>query len=159
MPFLGEARDTLTILQAARAHDAVTVFAHPWRKRAFTRLRPEWRPVLSGIEIWNRKYDGFAPRAEAQALADSDDVAPFVALDFHGARQFFPLALKMSLSAPPTPASVVQALRDRAFDLRLLGVSAPAFTSPGGVRVLRSLERIRRGVRAPVHRLGGQVAR
>jgi hypothetical protein len=155
LPFLGEGRDTFETLQAARTHGAVTVLAHPWRRRGFAYVRPESWSLLSGIEIWNRKYDGIAPRAEAQALAELHGVAPFVALDFHCARQFFPLALAIDVPGPPVASGVVQALRDRAFDLRFLGAPTPRFTGGSGGRLLQSLERLRRGVRPPV----GQAAR
>src|SRR5262245_30401692 len=91
VPFLGESRPTLELLRAARDHNAVAVFAHPWRRNAIERYSPEWAPLLSAVEIWNRKYDGIAPRRGALEFARHEDLGPFVTLDFHTRRQFFPL--------------------------------------------------------------------
>ena len=67
VPFLGSARPTLEILQAASEHAAATLMAHPNRRDAISRFLTDWAPLLTGVEIWNRKYDGVAPNCDAQA--------------------------------------------------------------------------------------------
>ena len=46
---------TLELLRAAHDEGAVAVLAHPWRRNAISRYQPEWAPLLSAVEIWNRK--------------------------------------------------------------------------------------------------------
>ena len=103
VPFLGSGRPTLELLQLAQAEGAVAVLAHPWRRNAISRYRCEWAPLLSAVEIWNRKYDGVAPHREIKKFADREGFAPFVSLDFHTSRQFFPLAMSVSLAERPSP--------------------------------------------------------
>lgn len=76
VPFFGEGRDALEVLAAARDSKAATVFAHPWRRSAISRYRPAWAPLLSAVEIWNRKYDGVAPHPEGKAFADRFGLTP-----------------------------------------------------------------------------------
>ncbi len=152
MPFLGEGLETLEVLSAARAHGAATVFAHPWRRKAIERYRPSWAPLLSGAEIWNRKYDGVAPHPEGRAFTDREGLAPFVALDFHTARQFFPLALSTFLSVPPSASAVVEAIVNRSVTPQLLGVSATRLTHGALGTTARAAEGLRRRVRDPVRR-------
>jgi predicted metal-dependent phosphoesterase TrpH len=148
VPFLGAARPTLDLLRAARAEGAVAVFAHPWRREAITRYTPEWIPLLSAVEIWNRKYDGIAPNRDGAKLAARDNLAPFASLDFHTSRQFFPLALSVELDQEPSTASLVEAIRTGDFRPEFLGMSVLRFT--GGVEgaTLRALEAARRGLRS-----------
>ena len=147
VPFLGAARPTLDLLRAARAEGAVAVFAHPWRRQAISRYVPEWTPLLTAVEIWNRKYDGIAPNREGARLAERDNLAPFASLDFHTSRQFFPLAMSVDLDKEPSTASLVAALRGGGFRPEFLGMSVLRFT--GGVEgaTLRALEAARRGIR------------
>jgi predicted metal-dependent phosphoesterase TrpH len=65
VPFLGAGLPTLELLRAAHDKGGVAVLAHPWRRNAISRYQPEWAPLLSAVEIWNRKYDGIAPNREA----------------------------------------------------------------------------------------------
>jgi predicted metal-dependent phosphoesterase TrpH len=99
VPFLGAGRPTLDLLRSARDQNAIAVLAHPWRRNAISRYQPEWGGLLSAIEIWNRKYDGVAPSRPLRRFADREGVAPFVSLDFHTRRQFFPLAMSLTLAA------------------------------------------------------------
>src|SRR5256885_13891433 len=69
VPFLGEARATLDLLRAASSEGAAAVFGHPGRRDAITSYRPEWAEHLTGVEVWNRQYDGMAPNARAIRFA------------------------------------------------------------------------------------------
>ncbi len=51
VPFLGSARLTLEILQAASEYDGATLTAHPDRRDAMSRFRADWARLLTGVEI------------------------------------------------------------------------------------------------------------
>jgi hypothetical protein len=158
VPFLGAGRPTLELLRAAHTEGAVAVLAHPWRRNAISRYEPGWAPFLSAVEIWNRKYDGLAPHQEAGAFADRDGFGPFVSLDFHTRRQFFPLAMSVRLEGAPSPVSLVEAIRAGRCRPEFLGLSALRFTRGLEGAALRALEGARRGVRGPLRRLQGHTA-
>jgi len=153
VPFLGAGRPTLELLRCARDQNAIAVLAHPWRRNAIERYRPEWGGLLSAIEIWNRKYDGVAPSRQLRQFANREGVDPFVSLDFHTRRQFYPLAMSITLAAEPSTASLVEAIRNGHFRSEFLGISALRFTEGIAGAALRSLEIARRGFRRPIHRL------
>lgn len=152
VPFLGSERPSLELLRSAQAAGAAAVLAHPWRRNAISRYQPEWAPLLSAVEIWNRKYDGIAPHRETSRLAATQGIAPFVSLDFHTSRQFFPLAMSVSLDEPPSAASLAGAIRSGSFRPEFLGISALRFTGGLEGATLRALEAVRRGVRGPLRR-------
>lgn len=153
VPFLGSARPTLELLRLAQTEGAVAVLAHPWRRNAISRYQPEWAPLLSAVEIWNRKYDGVAPHRESKKFAEREGFAPFVSLDFHTGRQFFPLAMSVSLAERPSPVSVIEAIRGGRCRAEFLGISALRFTGGLEGAALHALETVRRGVRWPLRRL------
>lgn len=153
VPFLGAARPTLELLGTAQKEGAVAVLAHPWRRNAISRYQPEWAPLLSAVEIWNRKYDGVAPNRQVAALATRENLSPFVSLDFHTSRQFFPLAMSMTLDGAPTTATVCEAIHSGRFQPEFLGRSVFRFT--GGIEgaTLRALEMARKGIRRPIREI------
>jgi predicted metal-dependent phosphoesterase TrpH len=117
VPFYGESPETAELLAKVRADDGVSVFAHPWRRDAWRRYDPSWAAHLTGIEVWNRKYDGIAPDRRALALSRRDGLGEFVSLDFHTSRQFFPLAMSLRLDEDQvTRTGVERALRAGAFE-------------------------------------------
>jgi hypothetical protein len=129
------------------------MLAHPGRRDVWQRFEPEWADRLLGIELWNRKYDGYAPGPAAAALLrEWPDLIPFVGLDFHSARQFHPLALRLELDGPLTEAGIGAALaagrsRPTAFRLPAVGLSrGPA------MRTMRGAERARRTVARQLRR-------
>jgi hypothetical protein len=123
------------------------VLAHPWRRNAISRYQPEWAPLLSAVEIWNRKYDGIAPNREAATLAAGAGLGPFVALDFHSSCQFFPLALSVELDAQPSVASLAEAIRQGHCRPQFFGIPALRFTGGLEGATLRALEAARRCMR------------
>jgi hypothetical protein len=151
--FLGSGRPTLDLLRSAQAGGAVAVLAHPWRRNAISRYQPDWAPLLSAVEMWNRKYDGLAPHRAVRQFADREGLGTFVSLDFHTSRQFFPLAMSVTLEDHPSPALVIEAIRAGRCRPEFLGLSALRFT--GGIEAvtLRCLESIRQSVRGPLRRL------
>jgi len=147
VPFLGAGRPTLELLQAAQSEGAVAVLAHPWRRNAISRYRAEWAPLLSAVEVWNRKYDGIAPNREAASLAAAADMGRFAALDFHTSRQFFPLAIAIEVADPPTASTLVDAIRKGNFRPEFIGLPVLRFTGGLEGTTLRGLEAARRALR------------
>jgi predicted metal-dependent phosphoesterase TrpH len=152
VPFLGAARPTEELLRDAKANDCFTVYAHPTRRNAIDAFRPKWAELLDAVEIWNRHYDGIAPYPRGREFASEQSLRPFVALDFHTRRQFFPLALLLEVEEPITAATVVQALRSGRFRIEAFGRDASRFTNGLPGSTLRTAERLRKRVRGPVRR-------
>jgi hypothetical protein len=122
VPFLGENLPTSETLHRVKEAGGVAVFAHPFRKNAWQCFEPTWGEALAGIEVWNRKYDGFAPNRIAQELQRSVGAIPFVGLDFHTQRQFFPLAMAMDIDSAVTEQSVLDCIRARRVNPRVFGL-------------------------------------
>jgi hypothetical protein len=125
VPFLGEAQSTISVLEAVAAHGGIAVFAHARRRNAWQCVEPNWIERLWGIEIWNRKYDGFAPGQIALAMRERSGCTPFVGLDFHTSRQLFPLTMTLEMADPINEDNAIDCLRQRrcspsAFGLPLL---------------------------------------
>jgi hypothetical protein len=114
IPFLGEGLDTGELLRRVDHVGGLAVLAHPGRREVLRRFDPAWMGHLLGIELWNRKYDGYAPnRAAAKLLRERPELLPFVSLDFHTARQFHPLTMVLELDGDITEARVCDAMRAR----------------------------------------------
>jgi hypothetical protein len=157
IPFLGSGRPTLDVLRNAHERSATAVFAHPGRRNALARYRPEWAPFLTAVEVWNRKYDGVAPGRGIDSFARREQLPAFVALDFHTRRQFFPLAIGTSLEGSPSVPAVVDALRTGAFRPEFMNTSALRFTHGFSGASLSGLEGVRRIVRPPLRWLARNV--
>jgi hypothetical protein len=81
IPFLGESTPTSTVLDGVTQARGVSVFAHPRRRNAWRQYDPSWSAKLLGVEVWNRKTDGWRPSDKGVALVGTS--IPFVSLDFH----------------------------------------------------------------------------
>jgi hypothetical protein len=137
--FLGRGRPTAELLEDAR--EGVAVIAHPGRRLAGETLGTECFELASGIEIWNRKYDGVAPGAAGVELARRHGLVPFVGLDFHTARQFFPLAMGGELPGPPADANeVVEAMRQGQLAPTAFALPAGRFTDGRGLETVQAAE-------------------
>jgi hypothetical protein len=99
----------------------VAVLAHPFRRDAWQCFERSWGDALTGIEVWNRKYDGWAPRLISQDLQQSVGAIPFVGLDFHTQKQFFPLAMAMDIDSEVTERAVLDCIRARRVTPRVFG--------------------------------------
>jgi predicted metal-dependent phosphoesterase TrpH len=157
VPFLGSKRSTLETLRAASEHETATLMAHPWRRKAIERFEPQWAPLLSATEIWNRKSDGIAPRPPAKAFAQAHRLTPFVSLDFHCARQFFPLAMAIEVDTLTTTA-IVRSIRNGNCRPEFAGMSALRFTDGPQGASMRAVERVRRALRTPLRKLRHRTA-
>ena len=113
VPFLGEGLPTGEMLDAVHAAGGLAVLAHPSRRDAWKSFEPSWADRLLGIEVWNRKYDGWAPSKTAPALLGKANAIPFVGLDFHTQRQSFPLAMALDVHAEASEETVLDSLRSR----------------------------------------------
>ncbi len=113
VPFLGENRPTSEILDAVKHHNGVAVMAHPSRRQAWKKFDDAWTDRLLGIEFWNRKTDGWCPSATAPQISRGPNIVPFVGMDFHTKKQFFPLAMALDLDSGLNEESVLNALRSR----------------------------------------------
>ena len=153
--FLGEGVETVELLERARAAGATTVLAHPGRREVWRRVDERWLELLSGIELWNRKYDGWAPGPEAHALLErAPDLLALVGLDFHQGRQLFPLTMDLELPGGVTVAAVEAALAEGRAAGQLLGIPARRAVSPRGLAVTGAAERARRGTARAARRIG-----
>jgi|SRR5208337_1274627 len=151
VPFLGEGLPTTEMLERVRAAGGVAVLAHPSRKEVWNSFEPAWTSLLLGIELWNRKYDGWAPSQTAPALLTDTGAVPFVGLDFHTQRQSFPLSMGMELEGGISEENVLECLRSRrcrpyAFGKPFLGkkvalVSSALSLAENGRRALATIAR------------------
>ena len=145
LPFLGGGLATSALLAAAREHGAAAVMGHPARNLALRRFAPEWAPGLLGVEVWNRKEDGFSPAPEAlRLLSQSPSLVPFVGMDFHDARQLFPLTMTLEVEGGVSRSSVIDALATRRCVASVGGLSARQFTGGKTLRASRLAETGRR---------------
>lgn len=124
VPFLGENLPTKAMLERVREAGGVAVLAHPSRRKAWQRFDAGWSEYLTGIEVWNRKTDGWRPSPDAPALLALAGCHPFVGVDFHDRRQLFPLTMALDCPLPLSPSVVLDCLRARrceplAFDFAL----------------------------------------
>ena len=156
VPFLGENLRTRTVLEAVQKAGGVAVMAHPSRRKAWQRFDAAWSEYLTGIEIWNRKTDGWRPSPDARALLAASGCAPFVGMDFHERRQLFPLTMALDCPLPLSHGVVLNCLRSRQCEPRAFDVAL----RPGMAEAMRvsllPLEVARRGSRWILRRMGAR---
>ncbi len=143
-PFLGENLPTGEMLDAVGKAGGVAVLAHPSRKDAWKCFDPCWADMLSGVEIWNRKYDGWAPSTTATPLLERANAIPFVGLDFHTRRQSFPLAMTMDIDSQVTEQAVLECIRARRVNPRVLGFEVDGQLVRHALPVLAAAEAFRK---------------
>lgn len=122
IPFLGESLPTRVLLDAAARANGAAVFAHPSRREAWRCFEPAWADHLLGVELWNRKVDGWSPSRDAALILQHSHVRPFAAMDFHGWRQIFPLAMMFDINDTVTEDSVLSCLRARRCEAYACGI-------------------------------------
>jgi hypothetical protein len=143
--YLGTGLETHRLLAAASDSGGAAVLAHPRRRGAHARYAPSWASELLGVEVWNRKYDGYAPNRWAVELQRKERrLVPFMTLDFHSARQFFPAWSELEIAGGLDEGSVFAALRARRIRPIALGVDGTRVTSDASMARLEVLERGRR---------------
>jgi hypothetical protein len=144
IPFLGVGQETQKLLERAVELGGVCVFAHPSRRSAWQMFRTDWLRYLSGIEVWNRKTDGWAPSSDAQRLVLQTGILPLVGLDFHSRKQFFPLAVRLKTDGKLEEGKSIDALRSGSFDCEAFGLGLQKFTGRVTGSTTKVLEQGRR---------------
>lgn len=151
VPFLGEHVPTARLLQTVAEHEGACVLAHPRRRDAWKTFDPDWLSRwCTGIEIWTRKWDGWAPNERACRWAAENGLVGVAALDLHNAGQMFPLSMKLQIPGPLSVNTCVDALRQRHCHAAIGGLPAAPFTSGGLASAAQAVEKLRR----PVWRTG-----
>lgn len=145
--FLGENLKTSRLLALAEEAGGVAVFAHPERRAAWKLADPAWFERLLGVEVWNRKYDGWATGRHGTGFWQEHEVTPFAALDFHRRNQFFPLRMQLEVADAFSVDTVFDALRSGQLRPLFRGKPLVPSLSRGGPRGTRSAERVRRVLR------------
>ena len=145
--FHGENLPTSTLLAEVQESGGIAVLAHPSRKAAWSVFQPAWAQRLWGIEVWNRKYDGWAPSTSAPALMTMPHLVPFIGLDFHTSRQHFPIAMALALDGEVNEAAVLRCLREQRCEARALGRSLSTHTGLLPQAALSLAEKGRRAAR------------
>jgi hypothetical protein len=160
VPFLGESLPTAEMLAAVKAAGGIAVFAHPSRKDAWQCFKPHWSDLLLGIEAWNRKYDGWAPSGTSPALLQTAGAVPFVGLDFHTQRQFFPLAMALDMDEDEeiSEDTVLECFKSRRCSARAFGTPVHKDAFRAALPALKIVERSRRSV-ASFARSSGVLSR
>lgn len=121
--FLGEGRAPDLVVEDVARSGGFAMLAHPARREAWKRLDPQVLDRLNAIEVWNRKYDGIAPGQCALQLAQEHPaLMPLAGLDFHTARQFFPLGLRLDVRRGANAVEIVTALGGRGGRASAFGV-------------------------------------
>lgn len=143
-PFLDENLPTAAMLGAVHEGQGIAVLAHPSRKDAWQAFASHWADKLLGIEIWNRKYDGWAPSGTAPELLMRSGAIPFVGLDFHTERQTFPLTMALNIDSEVTEAAVLDCLRARRCEAHAFGAPLDRDLLRKALPVMRVAERSRR---------------
>ena len=157
VPFLGEGLATDVVLEGVRRNAGVAVLAHPKRRDAWLRVQDGWRERLNGIEMWNRKYDGWAPAAEAPELIKQTGCLPFVGLDFHTRRQMFPLTMLFDVQGPIDEDNVIRSIRERHCTPAAFGAPLTAARIERKLAVLRIAERWRSSIASAKRKLQGST--
>jgi hypothetical protein len=144
VPFLGTGQETMRVLERATGQGGVCVFAHPSRRAAWKVFRREWLKHIAGIEIWNRKTDGWSPSPEAAQLISDTGARSVVGIDFHSAKEMFPLALRFQDADQREECSVLEALRMGSYRCEAFGMDVRAFAGGVGGHASSLLESGRR---------------
>ena len=145
--FLGEGLETTELLNRVERAGGSAVLAHPERHEAWRLFQPEWFDRILGVEVWNRKTDGWAPSQRGLALWRHSGVAPFASLDFHRKNQFFPLRMRLECAEILSVESVFAALAAGNVAPEYRGNALIPLVKPGSLRGLRILEVLRRILR------------
>ncbi|HLZ18027.1 MAG TPA: hypothetical protein VKO67_00365 [Smithellaceae bacterium] len=143
--FSGKQQPTVTTLRKANERGGFCVLAHPSRRQARQLIDESWFPLLQGLEIWNRKADGFAPGMEALDLWSlHPHLSPFVGLDFHRPNQLFPLAMRFNIDTLLSPDVVFRAMHSRNFTATAMGIEAKYFKEKPLLSCMIAIERLRK---------------
>jgi hypothetical protein len=145
VPFLGEGRSAAEILRGARHHGGFSMLAHPARRNAWQALDPDLLALAHGIEIWTRKWDGWAPNRWAVDQARRAHLIQVVSLDLHNSGQAFPLSMQLDVHGPTTD-HYMQALIGGRCRAQIGRIPVSALTDGWPAAAAQRVERARRPV-------------
>jgi hypothetical protein len=157
VPFLGEGLPTGEMLEAVHSAEGAAVLAHPSRRGVWQDFERQWADRLIGVEVWNRKYDGWAPSGHAPKLLQTKKSIPFVGLDFHTDRQLFPLSMALDLPGIVTEDEVLKCLRAGRLSARAFGLPLDHNLLRRTVAALGIAEQGRRKLASIVNHSRGQT--
>lgn len=146
VPFLGECVPTTRLLVQVVEHGGVSVLAHPVRRDAWEIVEPDWLRLCTGIEIWTRKWDGWAPNPRASQWAADYGLVGVAALDLHRPGQAFPLAMELEITPPLSVGACVDALREGRCRAVIGALPALPLSHGGLAMTARVVEHLRRPV-------------
>jgi hypothetical protein len=153
VPFLGEGVSTGSLLQAVSERDGVSVLAHPRRHDAWKTVDQDWLRLCTGLEIWTRKWDGWAPNPRACEWAAEAGLVGVAALDLHSSHQMFPLAMELQIDAPMSVDACVDAVRRHRCRAIIGRMPVAPLTTGSAAKLTRAIETVRR----PIWSAGGRV--
>lgn len=142
--FLGSGLPTSELLRRVDDCGGFAVLAHPARRDAWEIVDPTWLSLLGGIEVWSRKWDGWAPNRRAAGWVAGGSHLPVASLDLHRLNQFFPLSLRLELAGAVSRETAVQALRSASARPQFRRFPVSLMTSPPMASCLAQAERLRR---------------
>ena len=153
VPFLGEGLPTGAVLEAARSANGIAVLAHPSRRDAWRCYDSTWANGIVGIELWNRKFDGWAPSQDASQLLNRTGALAFVGMDFHDRRQSLPLSMALDVQGHVTEELVLDCLRSRRCHASAFGIQLNENLLSGALPLLKAAERSRSALASIYRRL------
>lgn len=142
--FFGEGLSTSATLARVREEGGIAVLAHPSRLNAWRQYDPAWTQNFLGVEVWNRKTDGWAPSRSGGMIAPNESLLHFAGLDFHDQRQLFPLSMLVSAASEPNEEVIIEALRSRRASACVFGRELKNVLNPGAAFAFTAVEHIRR---------------
>lgn len=148
LPHMGDAWDIGELLERVQELGGTAIWAHPDRHDAWRRFDPAWAVHLSGIEVWNRKYDGWKPGSVALKLASEWALPGYASLDFHRRRQLFPLAMNIEIAGASSVESICGAVHGRAIEASFLRTPVARWSTGMPSRTLGVADRLRKGAAA-----------
>jgi len=144
MPYLGPIKDIELMLRCIYELNGVSVMSHPSRKYAWKKFNISWAPLLSGIELWNRKFDGVAPSNDAQMLLKKyNNLMPFVGLDFHRINQLFPLAMKIHINGILNEQKVLKEIWEKRISAEVFRFPSQIVSNECIVNMFKTIENLR----------------
>jgi len=145
LPFFGEGVDTLTLVKNVESYSGVSVLAHPTENELYKKNYENILPYISGVEIWNRKSNGFCINDKAVELWSSKkNLVPLVTLDFHNKKQFFPLCIKINEAQNLSEPLIVHALKQGLTSSHAFGFPVKNFFGGNTYLVFKFFENIRK---------------
>lgn len=118
--------------------------------RGVAQIRNELDPWHPGVQVWNRKTDGWSASENGIRLWKQTGVAPIADLDFHRKNQFYPLRMEVDVSHDAGCEEVFEAIRAGRISPRFRGRDLRQILHVGSGILRPALEKLRRVLRAVI---------